>query len=367
MTDKRETKKLLVLLIDGFRWDYFDILGLELPGFKQLFRQGIKSDYMVPDFPSLSYPNYYSIMTGLHVENHGFVGNFMWNQERGNSFEIKMETAESKKSHWFEGAEPLWITAVKQEKRTNMFEWPGGHIPNKGTTSTFYDEMGVFVDVVDDGGHSYGPNSKELKDIIRQTDEAIKQMLDMLVQEGLEDKVNIVIFSDHGMTEISESRTIDISDHIGYADVEAVRDKGAVCSIWPREGKVEKVYSNLRQMNNKHITVYKKENLPERWRYKNSQLVAPIIVVAELGWYILTPSGQSIDNYSDGPAKGHHGYDNAEKDMRGIFLACGPDFKKNFKNGPVKAVDIYQVMCKALDIQPLPHKGSWSSVKDIFI
>ncbi|CAG2200073.1 ENPP6 [Mytilus edulis] len=347
MTDKRETKKLLVLLIDGFRWDYFDILGLELPGFKQLFRQGIKSDYMVPDFPSLSYPNYYSIMTGLHVENHGFVGNFMWNQERGNSFEIKMETAESKKSHWFEGAEPLWITAVKQEKRTNMFEWPGGHIPNKGTTSTFYDEMGewpmiphmmknlkkafnkfktdkidmagVFVDVVDDGGHSYGPNSKELKDIIRQTDEAIKQMLDMLVQEGLEDKVNIVIFSDHGMTEISESRTIDISDHIGYADVEAVRDKGAVCSIWPREGKLEK------------------------------------------------PSGQSIDNYSDGPAKGHHGYDNAEKDMRGIFLACGPDFKKNFKNGPVKAVDIYQVMCKALDIQPLPHKGSWSSAKDIFI
>lgn len=100
---------------------------------------------------------------------------------------------------------------------------------------------GVFVDVVDDGGHSYGPNSKELKDIIRQTDEAIKQMLDMLVQEGLEDKVNIVIFSDHGMTEISESRTIDISDHIGYADVEAVRDKGAVCSIWPREGKLEKV------------------------------------------------------------------------------------------------------------------------------
>ena len=64
MTDKRETKKLLVLLIDGFRWDYFDIHGLELPGFKQLFRQGIKSDYMVPDFPSLSYPNYYSIMTG---------------------------------------------------------------------------------------------------------------------------------------------------------------------------------------------------------------------------------------------------------------------------------------------------------------
>ncbi|XP_052094096.1 glycerophosphocholine cholinephosphodiesterase ENPP6-like [Mytilus californianus] len=321
----------------------------------------------------------------------------MWNAERGNSFEMKMETAESKYSHWFEGAEPLWITAVKQEKRTHMFEWPGGHIPNNGTTSTFYDEMGVddwpmishmmknlkkafnlfktdkidmagvFVDVVDDGGHSYGPNSNELKDIIRQTDDAIKQMLDMIVQEGLENKVNIVIFSDHGMTEISESRTIDISDHIGSPDVEVVRDKGAVCSIWPREGKLEKVYSNLQQMNNKHITVYKKENLPERWHYKHNQLVAPIIVVAELGWYILTPSGQSIDKYRAGPAKGHHGYDNAEKDMRGIFLAFGPDFKKNFQNGPVKAVDIYQVMCKALKIQPLPHKGNWSSVKDIFI
>ncbi|XP_076092650.1 glycerophosphocholine cholinephosphodiesterase ENPP6-like isoform X2 [Mytilus galloprovincialis] len=341
-----ENKKLLVLLIDGFRWDYFNIPGLQLPGFSRLFEQGVKADYMIPDFPTLSFPNFYSLMTGLHTEDHGFVGNCMYHEEKQSSFEYKMVNLESNQSHWFEGAEPLWISAVKQEKRTYMFEWPGCHVPVHNMTSTFCDKMnewpmvpqtvknlkkavdllktdkidfaGVYLNAVDRWGHSYGPNSEEVFDIVKQTDEAIKEMLLLLKTYNLEKNTNVVIFSDHGMTEISESRTIDISDHIGSVDVIAVEDKGAVCSIWPREGKIDK------------------------------------------------PGGPSIDKYMNGPAKGYHGYDNAEEDMHGIFLAMGPDFKKNYKIGPVRAVDIYQVMCKALKIQPLPHKGDWSRLKDIF-
>lgn len=100
---------------------------------------------------------------------------------------------------------------------------------------------GVYLNAVDRWGHSYGPNSEEVFDIVKQTDEAIKEMLLLLKTYNLEKNTNVVIFSDHGMTEISESRTIDISDHIGSVDVIAVEDKGAVCSIWPREGKIDKV------------------------------------------------------------------------------------------------------------------------------
>ena len=49
-------------LLDGFRWDYFD--SVELPGFKKLFKNGVKAEYMTVDFPSLSLPNYYSVLTG---------------------------------------------------------------------------------------------------------------------------------------------------------------------------------------------------------------------------------------------------------------------------------------------------------------
>ncbi|XP_052092535.1 glycerophosphocholine cholinephosphodiesterase ENPP6-like [Mytilus californianus] len=389
-----ENRKLLVLLIDGFRWDYFDIPGLQLPGFSRLFEQGVKADYMIPDFPTLSFPNFSSLMTGLHAEDHGFVGNFMYHEEKQSSFEYKMVNLESNQSHWFEGAEPLWISAVKQGKKSYMFEWPGCHVPVYNMTSTFCDKMnewpmvertvqnlkkavdllkadkidfaGVYLNAVDRWGHSYGPNSKEVFDILKQTDNAIHEILSMLKTYDLAENTNLVIFSDHGMTEISESRTIDISEHIGSMDVTAVMDKGAVCSIWPREGKLDKVYTGLTEMGNSHMRVFKKDTIPDRWRYRNNKMIAPIIVVADLGWYILTPDGPSIDKYMNGPAKGHHGYDNAEEDMRGIFLAMGPDFKKNYKTGPVRAVDIYQVMCKALKIQPLPHKGDWSRVKDIF-
>lgn len=390
-------KKLLVLLIDGFRWDYFERPNLELPGFARLFKQGVKADYMIPDFPSLSFPNYYSIMAGRYVEDHGVVGNFMYDKEKQCSFELNMRTDESNNSHWFEDVEPLWISAVKQEKRTYMFDWPSGHICNRGISSTFYHTMdsrnwpdipkmeenlnkafqlfkadkidmaGVYLNSVDEWGHSYGPNSLKMDDIIRQTDCAIARMLDKLSTESMEDKVNIIIFSDHGMTEVSESRTIDISDHIGSTDVEAVCDKGPICCIWPKEGKLDKVCNGLKEMKQEHMSVYKKEDLPERWHYKNHKRVAPIVVVADIGWYILTPNGQHINHYLDGPAKGYHGYDNAEADMRGIFLAAGPAFKTNFKTGPIRAVDIYQVMCKALGIEPLPHNGAWSTVQDIFI
>ena len=97
------------------------------------------------------------------------------------------------------------------------------------------------MNAVDEYGHSYGPNSTELIDMVKQTDNVIKNMMELFTADSLDDQVNIVIFSDHGMTEICESRTVDISDHIGSIDVEAVMDKGAVCSVWPKPGKTKKV------------------------------------------------------------------------------------------------------------------------------
>lgn len=382
--------KLLVLLCDGFRWDYLDSNGKDLKGFKRLLNEGVKADYLEPVFPSLSYPNYYSLMTGLYCEDHGMVGNYMYSEERGERFDM-MANPECRNSHWWEDAEPFWITAVKQGKKTYMFEWSGGEFPHKGFSSTYsipvdgenwpmfpemkrniqksldmfksdeIDMAGVFVWEIDKWGHDIDTKSDEFNQKLVEFDTAIYSLLDQLEQQSLRDKVNIVIFSDHGMKDISPERTVDISHILNTTDVKIFTDRGHMCNIWPHDHKLEKVYSDLKKLNNDHITIYRKDELPERWCYKHHKLVPPITVVAESGWFILTPEYPSVTS------RGWHGFDNVEKDMRGIFLATGPDIKKNEKVGPMKAVDVYQVLCKLLHVKPLPHKGEWNRVQDIFL
>lgn len=103
----------------------------------------------------------------------------------------------------------------------------------------------MYLYSVDKAGHMHGPNSKQILEVVKETDKAIDQMLDMIKESELQDKVNIVIFSDHGMTEISENKTIDISSYLNADDIETIKDKGPVCNIWPKEGKLDKVDSRF--------------------------------------------------------------------------------------------------------------------------
>ncbi|KAJ8306811.1 hypothetical protein KUTeg_014895 [Tegillarca granosa] len=326
--------KLIVIMVDGFKWNYFEKPGLVLPGFREIIKNGVR----------------------LHCESHGMVGNYMYDGKHNETFLIYQNKPVSLHSYWWSGGEPVWITAVRQGKPASLFHWAGCEVMIKGHNSSFCkkytdipsiqdlnddideavnqlksdkaDLIGIYVEQSDSVGHNFGPNSKKLRDTLIQIDLKIQKLMALLKENNLENDVNVMIFSDHGMAEISTSRIINITGSINMADVNLILDIGATVNIWPAEGKLEKVYQDLKKMNNQHLRVFKKEEIPERWFLKNHYRVPPIFLVADNGWFILTT---------------------------------------NYRIKPFANVNLYQMMCHLLGITPAPHNGTWSTVSDMLI
>lgn len=379
--------KLIVILMDGFRWDYFQ--NVHMPGFSEMAQDGVKSAYIVPDYPSISYPNFYSLMTGVHCENHGMVGNFMYDTTRDKNFLIGLNPDQGL-SFWWEDAEPLWITAEKQGKKSYMFYWPGCDVTIRGTTPTHCDKytkvtlladfrnslhqtmgllrnnsadlIGIYLEAIDSYGHKYGVNSPQLNQLLLDVDKTLQDFRQNLTSNGLNDDVNIIVFSDHGMTNLTQ--IVNITDVLNMSDIKVIFQEPPYVTIWPEEGQLEKVYNDLVRANKPNITVFKKEDLPERYHLKRHPRTAPIVIRPDSGvavvalWKcsecsVIPPGTTDI---------GFHGYDNTLPDMRAIFRATGPAFKKNFTNGPLANIELYQIMCKVLGIQPNAHNGTWSNV-----
>ncbi|XP_043945787.1 glycerophosphocholine cholinephosphodiesterase ENPP6 [Protopterus annectens] len=386
--------KLLVFLIDGFRFDYIDdkYLG-SLSGFKEIIDKGVKVDYMTPDFPSLSYPNYYSLMTGRHCEEHHMTGNYMWDEKTNKSFLIGTNE-DSLLPMWWDGAEPLWVGMKKQKKKVNMYYWPGCEVTIMNTKPDYCryyypypsdanvtiavsdaleslrngsaDMAAIYYELIDAEGHHHGPFSEQRIAATRNLDAILKTMHEEIKKKKLENMLNVILFSDHGMTEIDwNEKVIELRNYINISSLQQMMDRGPVVNLWPKEGKLTEVYDQLKAV--KSLNVYKKEEIPERFHYKKGIYVSPLTLVAEKGWFITEkrenlPYWQNSTDGKYGWQHGWHGYDNEVMDMRAFFLAQGPDFKQNFKAGPIRVVDVYNIMCHVLGITPLPNNGSWSRV-----
>lgn len=385
--------KLLLLLLDGFRWDYFDLPGLELRGFPRLFQEGVKAEYMIPSYPTNSYPNYYTLMTGLYVENHGFVGNYMWDEATGETFELG-KNPESYNRHWWEFAEPLWVTATKQGKTSYMYYWRECNISIHDTPPTYClpycglpkredvqmamrngvrnlkngaDSVYIYHEAIDHFGHYFGPYSRQVKDAVQRIDDDINNLLDEIKAHGLDNEINVIVFSDHGMTTVDELNKINISTAINMDDIKAISDAFSQVYIWPHSGLEEKVYNDLKALDSSHLQVHYYEDIHDRWFFKRHKRIPPIYLTTDPGWYIVHPRSDTISANYGSFLVGQHGFDNAEEDMRSIFVAKGPNFKRNFIAEGFPNVDMYQIMCKILGITPKPHNGTWEGVKDMFL
>ncbi|EDL35589.1 ectonucleotide pyrophosphatase/phosphodiesterase 6, isoform CRA_d, partial [Mus musculus] len=198
-------RKLLVLLLDGFRSDYISEDALaSLPGFREIVNRGVKVDYLTPDFPSLSYPNYYTLMTGRHCEVHQMIGNYMWDPRTNKSFDIGVNR-DSLMPLWWNGSEPLWITLMKARRKVYMYYWPGCEVEILGVRPTYCleyktvptdinfanavsdaldslksgraDLAAIYHERIDVEGHHYGPSSPQRKDALRAVDTVLKYMI----------------------------------------------------------------------------------------------------------------------------------------------------------------------------------------------
>ncbi|CAI9735417.1 glycerophosphocholine cholinephosphodiesterase ENPP6-like [Octopus vulgaris] len=374
------SSKLLIILLDGFRWDYFDREGLT--GYQNFLRMGTRAEYLKNSFPTISYPNYYTIMTGLYSEDHGFIDNKMYDPKHKTEFLLGFNR-EQYDSYWWDDGDPLWITAKRQNKSSYFYFWPGCEVTIKELKPDYCrmytevpsmkdfkdsikqgmvnfvnnsaDLVGIYFELTDKMGHNYGPNSPQLESVLRETSEIIDRLLVQLKEHHLENEVNVILTSDHGMSQITPNRYIDLNPVLKVQDTHHLY--GSVfLSIWPKEGKTNQVYNALKNYH-PNLTVYLKHDIPERWRLKHHYRVPPIIAVADIGWYVITPPGKRYPTVDGQPIGGYHGYDNEETDMRGIFTGVGPDFRKNAVVPWLNAVDIYQFMCDLLNIEPSPNDG----------
>ncbi|KAK7922293.1 hypothetical protein WMY93_009195 [Mugilogobius chulae] len=388
------SRLLLVFLIDGFRYDYLNTPDA-LPGFRELLRRGVTVDYMTPDFPSLSYPNYYSLMTGRHCDSHHMTGNYMWDESSEKEFLIGTNP-DSRLPLWWDGSEPLWVTAQKRGRPVHMYYWPGCEVQILGVRPALCEEYfynpsvqnltqsiqsslsalrsgqahmaAVYYEKIDVEGHHFGPDSAEVRRAVLELDQAMQELNRGITEKDLQDQINVMMFSDHGMTRIQwMDKVIELDKYINMSDVVKMMDRGPVVSLWPRGDQLQQVHAALRTVP--YMQVYSKADVPGRFHYAGGRFVAPLTLVAEPGWFIVQNKSMLPywRNESSGPARGWqngwHGYDNQYLDMRGFFIAAGPDFKENLRAAPIRSVDVYNLMCKTLGLEPLPNNGSWSRVE----
>lgn len=394
--DRKE--KLVVILLDGFRWDYVDQQKDKesLPGFRLLHKEGVRAKWVNPIFPSLSYASWTTLSTGLYAENHNIIGNYFHDSYRKETFELFNRTLTSNQ-RWWQDVEPIWTTATRKGRKVGTFLWARSDIPvrgilphqaqgfqlTKGATSLGanldktikmiksegYDLVMVYNEHIDNKGHQFGPTSPELMIALQEVDAELYKFLKKLDDTDLDETVNVMIVSDHGMTSgtpHSGAEYVEIDDYLDMDDVSYVIDRAAVAAVAPLPGKADKVYKQLKQMRG--VDVYRRDDIPDHYYYKNGRYVQEILVCAKHGFVISgADSPKQIPRDPSTPRPmiwgGLHGYDNTHPDMRTIFMAMGPSFKKHYKGEPIDLVDIYQIYAHVLDLEPQPHNGSWSRVR----
>lgn len=362
----------ILISFDGFRWDYPD-RGIT-PNLKYMKENGVQALSLQPCFPSKTYPNHYSIVTGLYPQNHGIIANNFTNPFNNKRYTL-YDTAIKNEAEWYLG-EAIWETAERQAVISASYFWPGSELNIDYRRPTYSEKflyttpygkriegvlnwlnlphdtrpklVLVYFDATDTSGHNYGPNSSEVNQSIAMQDSLIGKLFLGLEKLNLTDSTNVIVLSDHGMTELSPDRVINI-DQILSGFQFKTSDKGNMMFIYPDKDQKENIYQRLKDSEKNYKTYWKKD-LPEYLNYKKNPFVAEIVLIADLGYSLF--DGKDIENYSARFPLGNHGYDPSNIEMHGIFLAIGPDFKKGYTTGTLNNIDIYPLLAKILGIYP---------------
>jgi predicted AlkP superfamily pyrophosphatase or phosphodiesterase len=374
---------VVLVALDGFHPSYLE----RVPSrhLRDLARSGVRARWLVPVFPTLTFPNLYSIATGLYPEHHGIVSNTMVDSVLGR---FGLRTPAVRDPRWW-GGEPIWVTAVRQGKRAATFFWPGSDAPIQGVRPTYYklfdpsvpnaervrqvlewlslpaDQAPALVTLylgdVDDAGHEFGPISAETDSAIARVDSAVGAIMNGLEQRGLDKRVNLVVVSDHGMAQLDRRRLIYLDDFIDSTSVDVIT-WGPVLSLVSRPG-LEEVYRRLKGAHPR-LKVYRKSEVPEAYNYRHHGRIPPIIGVADEGWVVTTRT----DIVSRDPRRlprGGHGYPPEVASMRALFLARGPAFGAGVVVEPFKNIHLYALLTHIVGLKPASNDGALDSVKAV--
>jgi predicted AlkP superfamily pyrophosphatase or phosphodiesterase len=371
---------VILISFDGWRWDYAQ--KYPAPTLARLRRQGVGAT-LIPSFPSKTFPNHYTIVTGLYPGNHGVVGNTVKDPPTGRR--LSMSNRQEVQDPLWWGGEPIWVSTQRAGHTAAPLFWPGSEAPILGQRARFWeafdekvsptarvDRLLAWLDLpaaerptfltayfsdVDGAGHDSGPDSRAVADAVRRVDRYLDRLMRGLARRRLHDRVNVVIVSDHGMAEANMSRVIVLDDYVSLNGVDVI-DLNPTIGLFPPAGREDAVYQALSKAHPR-LKVFRKAETPPGWHFRNHPRVPPIVGVADEGWQVMRRA--TLDRQlaqGERGSIGVHGYDPATaRSMHGIFVASGPAFKSGATVPPFENVHIYAALAKVLGIKPAANDG----------
>ena len=379
---------VVLISIDGFRWDYLD--RYRPPHLLRLAANGVRAEGLIPQFPSKTFPNHYTIVTGLRLASHGIISNNMRAADIPGEFSLSNRDVLADPRWW--GGEPIWNTVEMQGKVAAAMFWPGSETVIGGRQATHwtpFDDnfpnaervtkilewlklpdgkrpsfLTLYFSDVDNAGHDFGPESNEVRDTVLEIDRAVGDLVAGVDAIGLADRVHYVVVSDHGMAALSPDRVIVLDQYVDVATVDVI-DWSPLLGVSPKDGNVDKLYAALKDKH-PNLKIYRRDEIPAEYGLAGHPRLPAVIGIADEGWNITSAREVNRwDTHERRPPGGTHGYDARAKSMQGLFIAAGPRIRSGLVVPPFENIHIYHFMCALMGLTPAKNDGDPAVTRDM--
>lgn len=368
---------VLLVSIDGFRADYLD-RGLT-PTLQALADSGVRAEYMRPSYPSITFPNHYTLVTGLRPDRHGVIANFMTDPTLPGVRFSMFERDTVADARWWNDGKPLWTSVREHGGRAATMFWVGSEAPVHGALPEFWRPFDIrvdsrqrvsqvldwlalpparrphfltlYFDIVDTMGHGYGPDAPETDAALAEVDAALAALVAGIEAQGLADRVNLVVVSDHGMAATGPERELYLDDLVDVSRLDFLWT-GAYASFDALPGGEDAARRLLGA--HAHMTCMTREQIPAHYRYGHHRRVPAYFCEAAPGWQVTTREALQRKGHR---LRGEHGYDHRHPDMRAPFIAHGPAFRRGAVIPAIDNVDVYPLLAHLLGIPPADNDG----------
>ncbi|KAG8444562.1 hypothetical protein GDO86_009646 [Hymenochirus boettgeri] len=383
---------LLLFSLDGFRAEYLHTWGGLLPAINKLRKCGTYTRNLRPVYPSKTFPNHYSLITGLYPESHGIVDNKMYDPDRNAVFTLR--NTEKFHPSWYQG-EPVWITAMKQGLKTATYFWPGSDVKVHGTYPNIFKMYNrtipfeervmsvlswlrlpplerphfytLYLEEPDHSGHEHGPVSSEVIKALMTVDRIVGMLMDGLKQMQLDKCINLILVSDHGMEEGRCENIVFLSSYLETSDSYIVIP-GPAARLRPTNVPDEYFSFNYAGIAknltckepDQHFKAFLKQHLPKRFHYAKNRRIEALNFYTDRKWQVAKERGASKSCEA-----GYHGSDNRFESMQALFIGFGPGFKFKTEVEPFENIEIYNLMCDLLEITPAKNNGSHGNLNHL--
>ncbi len=362
---EKEEPVVILISIDAFRHDYAE--KYQAKNLLAIASEGTQASSLIPCYPSKTFPNHYSIVTGMYPENHGIIDSYFYDPSIDDYY-ASSQAPKVRDGKWY-GGNPLWVLAGQQGIKTATYFWIGSEAEINGDRPTYYKNydtkitggeivtqviswlelptdkrprfVSAYFSLVDDTGHDYGLDSPELEDAVLQMDKYIGRLQNEITQLGI--SANLIIVSDHGMINVNLENPIYYKEILNLDSTNYIPRDSHLMIYDTDSTIINMMYDAFLSNENGRYTTYKRENIPNAYHFQNNDRIGDLLLVANPP-YIFSRDGKVN-------GKGSHGYDPSYKDMHGIFYATGPNIKKELQINSFENIHIYPMIANLLNIR----------------